>query len=80
MTITPAVRTVLETAKEFIRAVEAKDFDAVQATLSPDARQLFMHSGRTSSPTAPRVSVWRMSTAETRSWPTRRHCFENSPR
>ena len=46
MTITPATRTALETAQEFIRAVEAKDFDAVQATLSPHARQLFMHSGR----------------------------------
>ncbi len=47
MTITPAARTALETAEEFIRAVEAKDPDAVQATLSPHARQLFMHSGRT---------------------------------
>lgn len=47
MTIAPAAKTALETAQEFVRAVEAKDFDAVQATLSPYARQLFMHSGRT---------------------------------
>lgn len=47
MTIAPDARTALETAQEFIRAVEAKDFDAVQATLSPLARQLFMHSGHT---------------------------------
>ena len=37
----------LELAQEFIRAVEAKDFDAVAQTLSPGAHQLFMHSGRT---------------------------------
>jgi ketosteroid isomerase-like protein len=43
----PAARTAVETAREFIRAVEAKDFDAVEATLWCDARQLFMHSVRT---------------------------------
>lgn len=47
MTTTPTIRTALETAQEFIRAVEAKNFDAVEATLSHSARQLFMHSGRT---------------------------------
>jgi ketosteroid isomerase-like protein len=45
-TAAPAARTAVETAQEFIRAVEAKDFDAVEATLSYDARQLFMHSVR----------------------------------
>jgi ketosteroid isomerase-like protein len=37
-------RSALETAKEFIRAVEAKDIDAVEDTLRDDAEQLFMHS------------------------------------
>ncbi|WP_216903385.1 nuclear transport factor 2 family protein [Nocardia alni] len=36
--------STLETAKEFIRAVEAKDIDAVAQTLRDDAEQLFMHS------------------------------------
>jgi ketosteroid isomerase-like protein len=40
----PATRSALETAKEFIRAVEAKDIDAVEDTLRDDAEQLFMHS------------------------------------
>lgn len=47
MTAAPTSRTTLETAQEFIRAVQAKEFDAVEATLSRDARQLFMHSSRT---------------------------------
>ncbi|GAA4686414.1 nuclear transport factor 2 family protein [Frondihabitans cladoniiphilus] len=47
MTAASATRTALETAQEFIRGVEAKDFEAVRATLSPHARQLFMHSSRT---------------------------------
>lgn len=34
----------LETAKEFIRAVEAKDIGSVEDTLRDDAEQLFMHS------------------------------------
>jgi ketosteroid isomerase-like protein len=51
MTIAPTARTALDTAQEFIRAVEAKDFDAVEATLSPHARQLFMHSSRTTTVT-----------------------------
>lgn len=40
----PTTRSALETAKEFIRAVEAKDFDTVADTLRDDAEQLFMHS------------------------------------
>jgi ketosteroid isomerase-like protein len=40
-------QAALELAQEFIRAVEAKDFDSVAQTLSPDAHQLFMHAGRT---------------------------------
>jgi ketosteroid isomerase-like protein len=40
----PTTRSTLETAKEFIRAVEAKDIDAVENTLRDDAEQLFMHS------------------------------------
>jgi ketosteroid isomerase-like protein len=42
-----STHAALELAQEFIRAVEAKDFDAVAQTLAPNARQLFMHSGRT---------------------------------
>jgi hypothetical protein len=45
--VAPATRTALETAQEFVRAIEAKDLDAVEATLSHDARQLFMHSAHT---------------------------------
>lgn len=37
-------QAALATAKEFIRAVEAKDIDAVALTLRDDAEQLFMHS------------------------------------
>jgi ketosteroid isomerase-like protein len=40
----PAIRSPLETAQEFIRAVEAKDIGAVGDTLRDDAEQLFMHS------------------------------------
>ena len=40
----PVTRSTLETAKEFIRAVEAKDIDAVHDALRDDAEQLFMHS------------------------------------
>lgn len=39
-----ATRSPLETAQEFIRAVEAKDIDAVGETLRDDAVQLFLHS------------------------------------
>lgn len=42
-------RSTLETAKEFIRAVEAKDIDAVEDTLRDDAEQLFMHSNAVTS-------------------------------
>lgn len=42
-------RSGLETAKEFIRAVEAKDIDAVEDTLRDDAEQLFMHSNAVTS-------------------------------
>ncbi|WP_460755907.1 hypothetical protein [Myceligenerans cantabricum] len=38
------VRSTLETGKEFIRAVEAKDIDAVARTLGDEVEQLFMHS------------------------------------
>ncbi|GLU47107.1 nuclear transport factor 2 family protein [Nocardiopsis ansamitocini] len=41
---TPATRTGLDVAKEFIRAVEAKDIEAVARTMADDARQLFMHT------------------------------------
>ena len=44
MTTRPTTRATLETAKEFIRAVEAKDIDAVTLTLRDDVEQLFMHS------------------------------------
>jgi ketosteroid isomerase-like protein len=37
----------LKLAQDFMEAVHVKDFDAVAATLAADARQLFMHSGRT---------------------------------
>jgi len=40
----PTTRSALETAKEFIRAVEAKDIGAVDDTLRDDVEQLFMHS------------------------------------
>lgn len=41
--MTPATRSRLGIAQEFIRAVEAKDIEAVNRTLADDARQLFMH-------------------------------------
>ncbi|SHJ97534.1 Ketosteroid isomerase-related protein [Nocardiopsis flavescens] len=41
----PAAHTELGVAQEFIRAVEAKDIEAVSRTLADDARQLFMHVG-----------------------------------
>lgn len=44
---TPAPRVRFDVAREFIRAVEAKDIEAVARTLADDARQLFMHVGRT---------------------------------
>jgi ketosteroid isomerase-like protein len=47
---TPAAEVALEVAQDFIRAVEAKDLDAVGRTLATDARQLFMHSRRTTTP------------------------------
>lgn len=37
----------LKLVQDFIEAVHVKDLDAVAATLAADARQLFMHSGRT---------------------------------
>ncbi|MFJ3404459.1 nuclear transport factor 2 family protein [Promicromonospora sp. NPDC090134] len=40
----PTTRSTLETAREFIRAVEAKDIEAVADTLRDDVEQLFMHS------------------------------------
>jgi ketosteroid isomerase-like protein len=42
-------RSTLETAKEFVRAVEAKDIDAVEDTLRDDAEQFFMHSNAVTS-------------------------------
>ncbi|WP_435109859.1 hypothetical protein [Nocardiopsis synnemataformans] len=42
--MTPATHTGLDIAQEFIRAVEAKDIEAVARTLADDARQLFMHA------------------------------------
>jgi ketosteroid isomerase-like protein len=45
----PTTRSTLETAQEFIRAVEAKDIDAVEDTLRDDADQLFMHSNAVTS-------------------------------
>ncbi|QFZ18411.1 nuclear transport factor 2 family protein [Saccharothrix syringae] len=47
---TPEPAAALEPAREFVRAVEAKDLDAVAATLAPDVRQLFVHSRRTRTP------------------------------
>jgi len=48
--LTPATRTGLAVAQEFIRAVEAKDIDAVARTLADDARQLFMHARGATNP------------------------------
>lgn len=45
----PATRSPLETAQEFIRAVEAKDIGAVGDTLRDDADQLFLHSNAVTS-------------------------------
>jgi ketosteroid isomerase-like protein len=45
----PTARSPLETAKEFVRAVEAKDIGAVERTLREDAVQLFMHSNAVTS-------------------------------
>lgn len=45
----PTTRSALKTAKEFIRAVEAKDIDTVQDTLADDVEQLFMHSNAVTS-------------------------------
>lgn len=49
---TPAsvTHTGLDVAREFIRAVEAKDIEAVARTLSDDARQLFMHARGATTP------------------------------
>ncbi|WP_106246557.1 nuclear transport factor 2 family protein [Allonocardiopsis opalescens] len=47
---TPATRTGLAIAQEFIRAVEAKDIEAVARTLAGDARQLFMHAQGATAP------------------------------
>jgi len=47
---TPAGRTGLDAAQEFIRAVEAKDIGAVARTLADDARQLFMHARGATTP------------------------------
>ncbi|GAA0975783.1 nuclear transport factor 2 family protein [Nocardiopsis tropica] len=47
---TPATHTGLAVAQEFIRAVEAKDIDAVARTLAGEARQLFMHAGGATTP------------------------------
>ncbi|MFD3686444.1 nuclear transport factor 2 family protein [Nocardiopsis sp. NPDC058631] len=46
----PTTRTGLDVAQEFIRAVEAKDIEAVARTLSDDARQLFMHARGATAP------------------------------
>jgi ketosteroid isomerase-like protein len=44
----PAARATT-VAREFVRAVEAKDLDGVAATLHPGARQLFLHTRATTS-------------------------------
>ena len=49
MTATAAT-TAMQTAREFIRAVQAKDIDAVTATLREDAEQLFMHTRAVTKP------------------------------
>lgn len=49
-TDTTAAQSAVQVAQEFIRAVEAKDRDAVRATLDPQVRQLFMHTRATVSP------------------------------
>lgn len=46
----PAAHAGLAVAREFIRAVEAKDIDAVARTLAEDARQLFMHARGATTP------------------------------
>ncbi len=48
--MTPATRAGLDVAQEFIRAVEAKDIEAVARTLADDARQLFMHARGATTP------------------------------
>ncbi|MCA1190205.1 MULTISPECIES: nuclear transport factor 2 family protein [unclassified Saccharopolyspora] len=48
--VQPAARTALQIAQEFIRAVEAKDPDAVDRLLHPEVRQLFMHTKATTTP------------------------------
>lgn len=47
---TPGAQAAMQVAQEFIRAVEAKDLDAVDQTLHPTVRQLFMHTGVTTTP------------------------------
>ena len=46
----PATHTGLGIAREFVRAVEAKDIEAVARTLADDARQLFMHTRSATTP------------------------------
>ncbi|MBR8742632.1 nuclear transport factor 2 family protein [Nocardiopsis sp. MG754419] len=46
----PAAHSGLDIAQEFIRAVEAKDIEAVARTLADDARQLFMHAQGATTP------------------------------
>ncbi|WP_045739903.1 nuclear transport factor 2 family protein [Actinoplanes rectilineatus] len=59
--------TPLDVARAFIRSVEAKDLDGVGRTLAADARQLFMHSRRTTTPegvadiVAGRSRGWRIA-------------------
>jgi hypothetical protein len=44
---TPAAEVALEVAQDFICSVEAKNLDAAGRNLAADARQLFMHSRKT---------------------------------
>ncbi|WP_189221387.1 nuclear transport factor 2 family protein [Saccharothrix coeruleofusca] len=48
-TPTAGPEAALGLARDFIDAIQAKDLDAVAATLATDARQLFMHSTATRS-------------------------------
>jgi ketosteroid isomerase-like protein len=47
---TTSAPAALQVAKEFIRAIEAKDLDATIRTLHPQVRQLFMHTCATTNP------------------------------
>ncbi|MEU6130822.1 nuclear transport factor 2 family protein [Saccharopolyspora sp. NPDC047091] len=46
----PDTGAALDVARELVRAVEAKDLDAVARTLAAAVRQLFLHSRKTTTP------------------------------